>query len=132
MFKKSTGKKSLFAKFNKNENEKIIHSRGDKRSKSWQVFIFDELFYEKCFNKSDHKCEECGKQLNTDFRDEEGRIVNRWRYSHVIPKSIAPELRHDILNINNLCLFHHMMWENGDKESMKIYEGNVDNFPNFF
>ena len=120
--KKGTGKKSLFAKFNKRENEKIIHSQGNKQSKSLQMFILDETFYEKCFNKSNHKCEECGEQLNTDFRDENGKVMNRWRYSHVIPKSIAPELRHNILNINNLCLKHHMKWENEDKKNMDIYE----------
>jgi len=86
----------------------------------------DEEFYKECFDQSDHRCEECGKRLNDEFRDDDGRVIARWRYSHIIPKSIAPRLRHIVLNINHLCLEHHEMWENGDKESMNIFEKNQE------
>jgi hypothetical protein len=92
----------------------------------------DEIFYEQCFNSSNHLCEECGKNLPTIFRNDSGRIVARWRYSHIIQKSIAPQLRHDIENINHLCLQHHQQWETGDKENMRIYKQNRKKFPQFF
>lgn len=91
----------------------------------------DEQFYEECFNVSNHKCEECGQQLPDQFRSESGKINARWRYSHIIPKSIAPQLRHDINNINHLCLTCHSRWENGDKQNMNIFGENLTRFPNF-
>ena len=91
----------------------------------------DEVFYEKCFNMSDHKCEECGVNLPTEFRDEEGRVIARWRYSHIIAKSIAPELRHDVNNINHLCIECHTKWDFGDKKSMRIYAKNAKRFKRY-
>jgi hypothetical protein len=105
---------------------------GAKPKTTKQKISEDEAFYEQCFNLSDHQCEECGCNLPTDFRDEDGRVTARWRYSHIIPKSIAPNLRHDINNINHLCITDHQEWENGDRESMKIYKNNKKAFPNFF
>ena len=92
----------------------------------------DEEFYEKCFNMSNHRCEECGKPLPKEFRNSEGRVIARYRYSHIIPKSIAPELRHEVKNINHLCLHHHEEWENGDRRKMKIYEKNKKRLPQYF
>lgn len=92
----------------------------------------DEAFYELIFNSHPHICEECGCSLPDQFRDENGKVIARWQYSHVIPKSISPELRHDPKNINRLCLECHSEWENGCKEKMKIYKQNVKNFPRFF
>lgn len=100
--------------------------------RSGKNLLLDELFYEQCFNQSNHRCEECDKQLPEKFRDEDGKIIARYRYSHIIPKSIAPELRHEIKNINHLCLNDHGKWENGDKASMKIYEKNKRIFPRYF
>ena len=91
----------------------------------------DEEFYERCFNNSDHRCEECGRKLPEKFRDDDGKIIARWQYSHIVPKSIAPELRHDMKNINILCLECHMKWENGDRKSMSIYEENKRLFPQY-
>lgn len=96
--------------------------------------VLDELFYEECFNNSNHKCEECNTDLPTRFRDEEDMVIARWRYSHIIPKSIAPELRRDIRNINHLCIEDHQKWDFGDqatRRSMKIYEKNQKLFPNY-
>lgn len=118
--KKSKPKKSLFAT-GPGINEKKV----DK-------IKLDEDFYELCFNNSDHKCEECGEQLPDVFRDENGKVVARWRYSHVVPKSIASSLRHELININHLCLKHHAEWETGNNEHMKIYKKNAKNLPNYF
>jgi hypothetical protein len=93
--------------------------------------IKDEEFYLECFNLSDHKCEECGCDLPTNFRNADGKVEARYRYSHIIPKSIAPELRHNVDNINHLCLVDHQEWENGNKVGMKIFAKNLEKFPNF-
>ena len=93
----------------------------------------DEIFYEECFNScKDHKCENCREELPSVFRDEEGKIVARFRYSHIIPKSIASHLRHVLKNINHLCARCHTRWDHGDKYNMKIYSENVKKFPNYF
>jgi hypothetical protein len=91
----------------------------------------DEIFYEKCFNQSNHICEECSLPLPDYFRDINGKVAARWRYSHIIPKSIASELRHSIDNINHLCLECHGEWENGNKAGMGIFAGNYKKFPNY-
>ena len=109
--------------------ESLGRKTNEKKRNS--AIIEDEKFYEQSFNLSNHKCEECNKQLPTDFRGEDGKVLARWRYSHVIPKSIAPELRHNLLNINNLCLQCHQEWENGNKVKMSIFSHNYSNFPNF-
>lgn len=92
----------------------------------------DEKFYFECFKLSNHQCEECGVQLPTDFSDEKGKVLVRFRYSHIFPKSVYPELRHNTSNINHLCLVHHIQWDHGDKTTMKIYELNRKKFPNKF
>lgn len=102
------------------------------KGKDKTMLELDEEFYKECFDNSSHKCEECNCDLPTNFRNEDGFIEARWRYSHIIPKSIAPELRHDINNINHLCLSDHQEWENGDRESMRIYDENSKKFGKYF
>jgi len=48
-----------------------------KEEKKPDLIKLDELFYEECFNLSDHKCEECGVNLPEIFRDLDGKIVAR-------------------------------------------------------
>lgn len=132
--------------YNKTLNRKqsiktLIFSPGDRRSKSLfaptlkqvnkNTLKEDEQFYEQCFNLSDHKCEECESPLPSIFRDESGKIVARWRYSHIIAKSISAQMRHNVLNINHLCLVCHTQWDHGDKKRMKIYKKNQIRFPQF-
>ena len=71
------------------------------------------------------------KQLPKDFRDEDGKVMYRARYSHIVPKSIAPELRHDENNINHLCFTCHQKWDFGNKKEMRIYDENRNKFPNY-
>lgn len=118
--RKPKQKKSLFSPVNTEVRKKV------------NMYELDNAFYKKCFDTFNHKCEECNKELPEVFANEDGKVLNRWRYSHIIPKSIAPELRHDINNINDLCLSCHMEWENGTKEEMNIWEVNCDRFPNHF
>lgn len=103
----------------------------DVSSKKKTMQEKDEEFYEECFNSSDHICEECGDNLPKKFRGEDGKILARYRFSHIVAKSIAPELRHKIKNINDLCLKCHTKWDFGDRKSMKIYDKNKEKFPQF-
>lgn len=131
----STLKKGSFttcitkSKVKKQKSEFTSRGSGFKKE---SMIVLDERFYEKCFNMSDHFCEECNTELNNVFRDDRGKVANRARYSHIIAKSIAPELRHNTDNINHLCLECHGEWENGDREKMKIYSYNVKRLPNYF
>ena len=115
----------------KNKAKKSLFTNLSKGKVSNNNLLLDEAFYEECFDMSNHKCEECGVGLPDEFRDDEGKINARWRYSHIIAKSIAPELRHDTNNINHLCLKHHTQWDHGDKMSMKIYQSNKLKVPNY-
>jgi len=101
---------------------------GRRAGKTWAA---DDVFYKICFDESDHKCEECGTQLPTEFANDKGKVQARFRYSHIIAKSIAPELRHNPDNINHLCLQCHMSWEFSDRKNMKIYEKNRKKFPGY-
>jgi len=113
------------------KGQKIIVSGGNKKSKSYQNILLDEVFYFKCFESSDHKCEECDTKLPEEFRTVDGDLIYRARYSHIIPKSIAPELRHEVDNINHLCIECHQKWDFGGKKEMRIYTKNQLMFPNY-
>ena len=102
-----------------------------KRKNTKEKILDDENFYLECFNLSDHRCEECNASLPEEFSDSSGKVIARWRYSHIVPKSIAPELRHNTENINHLCLECHGKWENGNKAEMSIFESNFKRFPNY-
>ena len=129
--KKEPAKKSLFVDLAKgNSKTAYIIGGGRHTGKSLAMYVMDNVFYKQSFDRSDHKCEECGIQLNEQFEDDNGKVLNRSRYSHIVPKSIAPELRHVLDNINHLCLKDHMEWENGDKKAMKIYKKNKLRWPN--
>lgn len=130
LFMKTLSKKGLFDSIKVNPKSKITFTT-PKVNKTKQKIDADEKFYEQCFNNSDHECEECGTALNDVFRGDNGKIIARWRYSHIVPKSVAQELRHDINNINHLCLRHHEQWENRDKFNMKIFAKNLLLFPKY-
>lgn len=131
--KKGKSNKSLFAPVKKTKvSEKLEFNNIKEGEEKVHMIVQDEIFYEKCFNTFYHKCEECSQPQPTEFRNEEGKVIARYRYSHIIPKSIAPELRHDINNINDLCVSCHGEWENGEQKKMRIYEKNSKKFPNYF
>lgn len=113
-----------------NPNKRLTHIVNAGRS-CGKNYAMDILTYAEVFKRSEHKCEECGAALNDVFQDENGKVIANFRYSHIVPKSIAPELRYNPENFNNLCLADHMKWENGDKKSMKIYKKNKEKFPNY-
>lgn len=86
----------------------------------------DEEFYELIFNTTEPICEECGAQLPDEFRDENGMVICRAQYSHILTKGSSPEFRHDPRNINRLCPTCHHTWEFSDRVEMKIYSKNQD------
>lgn len=98
-----------------------IKQVSDKQRK---VIKRDEEIYEEVWNMKDHVCEECECDLGDRFRDDNGKIIDRFRYSHILGKDLYPEHRHNTHNFNLLCLECHQKWEYGDKKSMKIYEPN--------
>jgi hypothetical protein len=114
-----------------NQKNKISHkvSSGEGKLTAKQK---DELLYERVFNNSNHKCENCNTSLPKEFRNSDGKVEARYRYSHIIPKSIAPELRHEDKNINNLCLKCHQDWEYGNKTEMNIFKENYSRYPSYF
>jgi len=127
--RKSLKTKETRLKRNVGAGERVSRNKGGK--KPLKNFDLDELFYEKCFHNSDHKCEECSKNLPTEFKDDAGRVISRFRYSHIVAKSIAPELRHDLNNINHLCHECHFKWDFQDRKNMKIYSKNKSKYPQF-
>ena len=84
----------------------------------------EERCYEEVFNSKSHRCEECGVELSSVFRDEDGRVVDRYQYSHILSKGAWPELRFHPKNFNRLCMSCHTRWESGDRKSMSIFERN--------
>jgi len=92
--------------------------------KTKNIIAKDELAYEYWFNNKLQVCEECDEKLPNVFRDKNGKVVARYRYSHIITKASRPDLRYHRLNCNILCLECHRQWETGDRRSMKIFESN--------
>ena len=84
----------------------------------------DAEFYKICFDTKIQRCEECGEVLPMEFKDQRGNLIAIYRYSHILTKGAYPEHRHDLNNINILCLKHHKQWEFGDRESMNIFSKN--------
>lgn len=100
--------------------KKRITERGIKQIE------LDELTYEEVFNLKPCQCEECGTQLPDRFRDDEGRVIYKTQYSHILGKQAYPEFRNDKRNFNRLCGADHDQWEFGEKEKMKIFEKNQE------
>ena len=76
----------------------------------------DTQFYEQIWNERPHRCEECGTSL--------GNVWQRIYFSHILTKGSQPTLRHNKENINLLCAKHHIQWETGHKQAMRIYSKN--------
>lgn len=76
----------------------------------------NERFYRWCWEHKPHICEECMRPL----REYSATFV-----SHILTRAAHPEMAHDCRNINILCFSHHSVWENGNRENMRIYLGNM-------
>lgn len=76
----------------------------------------NEKFYRWCWNHLPHICEECLRPLDQ---------YSATYVSHILTRGAHPAQAHDPRNVNILCFKHHSVWENGDKESMRIYRKNL-------
>lgn len=86
----------------------------------------DEETYEQVFNEQPPFCLNCRRKLNTIFRDEKGKIIARYQYSHIFTKKAYPEFRNNPKNFNRLCFFCHNQWEFGDRSEMRILPINEE------
>lgn len=84
----------------------------------------DEQTYEQVFNSKPPFCENCHRKLNDIFRDEDGMVIARYQYSHIITKGSEPRLRNNPKNFNRLCMNCHSLWEFSSRDTMRIYDKN--------
>lgn len=77
--------------------------------------IENERFYRFMWENKPHYCEECMRPL-----DEYSAVY----VSHILTRGANPDMAHDARNINILCFKHHSMWENGERNKMRIYPHN--------
>lgn len=75
----------------------------------------NEKFYRWCWEHKPHYCEETMRPL---------RNYSAVYVSHILTRGAHPEMAHDPRNVNLLCFEMHNKWENGDRESMRIYRAN--------
>lgn len=76
----------------------------------------NQRFYRWCWEHKAHICEECMRPL---------REYSATYVSHILTRAAHPEIAHDPRNVNILCFNHHSVWENGNRENMRIYLGNM-------
>lgn len=76
----------------------------------------NEKFYRWCWEHNPHYCQECMRPL---------RQYSATYVSHILTRGAHPELAHDPRNVNILCFNHHSVWENGRRESMRIFRANL-------
>ena len=111
-FKKSSGfKKSGKSKFK--TNHKAISD--------------DDAFYLSIWDSREHVCAECGIYLGDQVTDENGRVIIRIYFSHILQKGgLYARFRRDPRNIDLLCGEHHAKWEDQTlRKTMKIYPKNL-------
>lgn len=102
--RKENGEAPKIKKINKfSEKMKVMHEK-------------DALFYEEIWNERPHYCVNCKSFLGHTFKLEDGKLINLFRYAHIIPKSIYPFLRHYKGNLMLLCLRCHTKFDNSPKE----------------
>lgn len=77
--------------------------------------VENEKFYRWCWEHKPHFCEETMRPL---------RQFSATFVSHILTRGAHPEMAHDPRNVNILCFNCHNRWENGDRESMRIYASN--------
>lgn len=74
-----------------------------------------EKFFRWVWEHNMHYCEECLRPL---------RQYSAVYCSHILTRGAHPEMAHDCRNINILCFAHHSQWENGNRQSMRIFAKN--------
>jgi len=80
------------------------------------TMVANERFFRWVWAHKPHICEETMRPL---------RHYSAVYCSHILTRGAFPEMATDPRNINLLCFEQHNRWENGDRENMRIYPGNV-------
>lgn len=75
----------------------------------------NERFFRWVWEHKPHICEETMRPL---------REYSAVYCSHILTRGAFPEMAHDPRNINILCFEAHNIWENGDRQRMRIYAKN--------
>lgn len=75
----------------------------------------NERFYKWCWEHYPHICMETMRPL---------RQYSATFVSHILTRGAHPEMAHDPRNVNILCFEMHNKWENGNRETMRIYRIN--------
>jgi len=89
-------------------------------SKQRKVRKEDDGVYEKVFNRANGRCEETGELILTSLTDESGtKIIDRFRFSHLLTKAAYPEARHDPDNLFYTTFEMHQKWEFSSEEDRK-------------
>lgn len=76
----------------------------------------NERFFRWVWDHKPHQCEETMKPLHN---------YSAVYCSHILTRGSHPEVAHDPRNINILSFESHNRWENGDRQNMRIYPGNM-------
>ena len=76
----------------------------------------NEKFYRWCWDHYPHQCAETMRPL---------RQYSATYISHILTRGAHPEMAHDPRNVNILSFEQHNKWENGKRETMRIYPGNL-------
>lgn len=76
----------------------------------------NEKFYKWVWEHRRHQCEETQRPL---------RQYSAAYISHILTRGANPEMAHDPRNVNILSYEMHNRWENGDRQNMRIYPGNL-------
>ena len=75
----------------------------------------NERFYRWCWDHYPHQCAETMRPL---------KRYSATYVSHILTRGAHPEMAFDPRNVNILCFEMHNKWENGKRETMRIYRGN--------
>lgn len=75
----------------------------------------NERFFRWVWERKPHRCEETMRPLHN---------YSAVYVSHILSRGAHPEMAHDPRNVNILCAEMHNMWENGRRQSMRIWEKN--------
>lgn len=76
----------------------------------------NERFFRWVWEHKPHQCEETMRPLAN---------YSAVYCSHILTRGSHPEIAHDPRNINILSFESHNRWENGDRQKMRIYPGNM-------
>lgn len=76
----------------------------------------NERFFRWVWEHKPHQCEETMRPLAN---------YSAVYCSHILTRGSHPEIAHDPRNINILSFESHNRWENGDRQNMRIYPGNM-------